>query len=290
MHRVEVATTWRGVLLDVEHFSSVEAIQSKIPLPPFSKGEIKKAVRIVESCPRAPVRVRDFVDFAYLKILTLVALLQLLLFIGIYLTPKLAKSNVNEQQTAQIHEIVLPHHEPIKKTHAEKAPLQPRTGKQVALQMLHHLGLNHPMPGGLSSHVGLLHAQAGGGNPALLGFGGQGKTLSIDGVSGGNEAVFAGGLSREEIQRVIDRTMGQMKYCYEREIQKSPDLEGKLLTRFTISPDGTVATSDVVQNTMHNAQVAACVQRIISRMAFPKPRGGGVVAVTYPFLFSQVGA
>ena len=35
--------------------------------------------------------------------------------------------------------------------------------------------------------------------------------------------------------------------------------------------------------------IEQCVQRIIQRLKFPTPKGGGVVNVTYPFVFSNSG-
>ena len=36
---------------------------------------------------------------------------------------------------------------------------------------------------------------------------------------------------------------------------------------------------------MHNAAVADCVVRRVKAFEFPKPKGGGIVVVSYPFTF-----
>jgi hypothetical protein len=107
-----------------------------------------------------------------------------------------------------------------------------------------------------------------------------------------NKVVYEGGLSKEEIQRVITAVMSQIKYCYDRELVSGPNLEGKLAVFFQIQGDGTVSTTTIATNTFpspQNEKMASCVTGIISKLKFPSPKGGGVVNVTYPFNFSGSG-
>src|SRR5262249_61714375 len=104
---------------------------------------------------------------------------------------------------------------------------------------------------------------------------------------------FTPGLSREEIQRVISRAMSQIKYCYEKELNHDPNLEGKLVMSWVIAGDGSVASSQVAQQTFASsdgAKVAGCGDHVIARLKFPEPRGGGQVVVTYPWVFSSSGS
>ena len=103
------------------------------------------------------------------------------------------------------------------------------------------------------------------------------------------KVIHKGSLSREEIQRVIRRHLSQIKFCYERELQKEPNLQGKIVASWTIGGNGLVRSAKGTQNTMGNKKVESCVVRIIKRMRFPRPRGGGQVFVTYPFVFSASG-
>jgi hypothetical protein len=138
--------------------------------------------------------------------------------------------------------------------------------------------------GGLGSGTG----RGSGGNGNIdLGGRGKGTTKIVPG-----KIIYEGGLSREEIQRVISRVMSQIKYCYEKELNKDPNLEGKLVMFWLISGSGDVQTASASQNTFSGASgppIEQCVQRIIQRLKFPTPKGGGVVNVTYPFVFSNSG-
>ncbi len=139
--------------------------------------------------------------------------------------------------------------------------------------------------GGLGSGTG----RGSGGNGNIdLGGRGKGTTKIVPG-----KIIYEGGLSREEIQRVISRVMSQIKYCYDKELNKDPNLEGKLVMFWLISGTGDVQSASASQNTFSGASSAPieqCVSRIIQRLKFPTPKGGGVVNVTYPFVFSGSGS
>ena len=102
-------------------------------------------------------------------------------------------------------------------------------------------------------------------------------------------AVIQGSLDKELIRRVIKRHIAQIRYCYERELQSSPGLFGKVATRFVISAAGRVQQAKVEQTTLKNAKVERCVLSKIRTWRFPKPKGGGIVIVKYPFIFKTSG-
>jgi TonB family protein len=98
-----------------------------------------------------------------------------------------------------------------------------------------------------------------------------------------------GGLSQEVVGRYIQRYYAQIKFCYERELTKNPNLYGKVAVTFTIAGNGRVSEAQVIQTSMHNPNCEECILRVIRRMVFPTPQGGGQVIVTYPFLFTLAG-
>jgi hypothetical protein len=94
-------------------------------------------------------------------------------------------------------------------------------------------------------------------------------------------------LSRDLIRRVIREHVNEVRYCYERELQSSPGLWGKVQLRFVINASGGVQQTAVIENTLGGDAVANCVSGRVKTWRFPRPRGGGVVIVSYPFLFKQ---
>ncbi len=101
--------------------------------------------------------------------------------------------------------------------------------------------------------------------------------------------VIEGGLDREVIARVVRRHQNEIRYCYERELQRDPNLHGRIAVQWIIDGTGTVARATIQDSTMGNSNVENCIIVRVRRWRFPEPRGGGVVQVTYPWIFSPRG-
>lgn len=129
--------------------------------------------------------------------------------------------------------------------------------------------------------------------------GGTGAYGSGVGVLGGKKGVdigitasepeVMGSLDKELIRQVIHRNRNQIRYCYESQLTRYPKLNGKVAIKFVISGAGSVASSSVAQSTAGNAELETCVAGRVRTWVFPKPKGGGIVVVTYPFIFKQSG-
>ncbi len=119
------------------------------------------------------------------------------------------------------------------------------------------------------------------------GTGGRGRGAKEVAVvkTGGASGDFSG-LSKAEIEKVVKSRSGLIRACYQRELNRSRGLSGKLVINFRISSSGSVSSARVVsgKSNLRNAKVESCVKRQITRLKFP-PKGGGVV--NYPFIFSQ---
>lgn len=176
-------------------------------------------------------------------------------------------------------------------------------------------GINNAL-GGLKSGAGLGDAQGvgglgsrgngtGGGGTALglggLGTKGNGRGLGDAGgidLSGRGKTItkivpgkttVIGGLDKDVIAKIIRSHQNEIKYCYETELNKNPNLQGKVAVAFTIDPAGGVSEANVTETTLNSSSAEACMLSRIRRWKFPEPKGGGVVAVTYPWLFSPAG-
>ena len=98
-----------------------------------------------------------------------------------------------------------------------------------------------------------------------------------------------GSLDKEIIRRIIRRHMNEVKFCYEQELMKKPDLYGRVMIQFTIAASGPVVASVVQNSTMSNPSVEQCIAQAVRRWEFPKPQGGGIVIVSYPFVLKPAG-
>jgi hypothetical protein len=94
------------------------------------------------------------------------------------------------------------------------------------------------------------------------------------------------GLSKEEIDRVVKARAGIFRACYQKELNHTPGLGGKLVMHFVIAADGGVKSASTAGGSLRNAGVEDCINNNIMRLKFPA-KGGAIV--NYPFVFSQGG-
>jgi TonB family protein len=96
-----------------------------------------------------------------------------------------------------------------------------------------------------------------------------------------------GRLDKEIIRRVIRSHLKEVKFCYETELVRKPDLYGRLTIQFTITPTGTVSSSAVERSSVGNRAVEQCIASAVKRWTFPQPEDGGIVLVNYPFVLQS---
>ena len=127
--------------------------------------------------------------------------------------------------------------------------------------------------------------RAGGGNCATppCGTGAKSVQVAVGEAEGDIE-----GLTAEEINRVVKARAGVFRACYQKELNRSPGLGGKLVIHFQIGGDGVVKSAKTGGgSSMHNDGVESCVSSNIMRLKFPAK--GGLSNVNYPFVFQPGG-
>jgi hypothetical protein len=85
---------------------------------------------------------------------------------------------------------------------------------------------------------------------------------------------------------VVKARAGIFRACYQKELNHTPGLGGKLIMHFVISADGSVKNASTAGGSLRNAGVEDCINNNIMRLKFPA-KGGAIV--NYPFVFSQGG-
>lgn len=143
--------------------------------------------------------------------------------------------------------------------------------------------------GGTGLGLGGLGTKGGGrgrGGYGSIDLGGRGKDSTR--VIPGKTTVI-GGLDKDVIMKVIKRHQNEIKFCYEQELQKNPSLGGKVAIAWTIDPSGGVSEANVTESSIDNANVESCIVQRVRRWKFPEPAGGGVVNVTFPWIFKAAG-
>lgn len=103
------------------------------------------------------------------------------------------------------------------------------------------------------------------------------------------EAFVEGGLDRSQIDAVVRRNIGQITYCYERGLQKDPQLTGRVAVNFIIAASGRVSMAKVQDSSLQSSSVESCIVGKLRQWKFPKPYGQVNVQVTYPFSLRRLG-
>jgi len=125
--------------------------------------------------------------------------------------------------------------------------------------------------------------QAGYGKLSLIGSAGT-SSMAL-----AQEATVATGLDRDQIAAVINRNLGQVRFCYEQGLQADPNLNGRVAVAFTIGGNGAVKAANVDNSTMNSKAIEDCIVMRLKTWQFPLPQGGVDVKVTYPFVLRRAG-
>ncbi|OFZ21854.1 MAG: hypothetical protein A2202_00310 [Bdellovibrionales bacterium RIFOXYA1_FULL_36_14] len=144
--------------------------------------------------------------------------------------------------------------------------------------------------GGKSVGIGSLSGNLTGGG---MGSGDYGlkpsKGRQID-IKDDEQIVIEGGLDPDLIAAIIKRYGPQIQHCYEQGLVKKPTIKGKVTTNFIIASGGGVIKPKIIESTLHDSFTEKCIMQKIVKWKFPKPKGGGTVGVTWPFiLMSNMG-
>jgi outer membrane biosynthesis protein TonB len=106
----------------------------------------------------------------------------------------------------------------------------------------------------------------------------QGSTKPV------SDLAYPGRLPSEVIKSTIQKNVTQLKTCYDQQLAKNPDLEGRMKIHFTIEEDGTVSGAGVEDGEMANRKLRECLEKTVSRMTFPASKAGKT-QITYPLMF-----
>jgi outer membrane biosynthesis protein TonB len=138
--------------------------------------------------------------------------------------------------------------------------------------------------GGQILGVGDLAVGGGGNGKHATGLGGgrvakeKGLSLSTAGVETGS------GLSKEQILKVVQSHAAAIQFCYEKELQRFPNLAGKVVVGWKVNLLGRVEDAKVDSSSLGNPSAESCMVRQVRNWQFPKPNGV-VCNVHFPFFF-----
>ena len=80
--------------------------------------------------------------------------------------------------------------------------------------------------------------------------------------------------------------MMRLRYCYERELRRSPTLRGKMRVVFQVDPSGQVSQCEISQiDFVKTPELVSCVEKTFLTMQFPGWTSGQPVTINYPLHF-----
>jgi TonB family protein len=94
-----------------------------------------------------------------------------------------------------------------------------------------------------------------------------------------------GSLSKQVIGKVAAASDSEISLCFAAALKSNAGLGGLIDVQFIIAPDGTVQTAAVRRSSFAQREMEKCVIDATRRLQFPKPEDGGIVVVTYPYVF-----
>jgi len=89
----------------------------------------------------------------------------------------------------------------------------------------------------------------------------------------------------EEIQIVFDRYKSALYRIYNRELRKNPTLQGKMVLRLTIEPDGKVSACTVDSSDMDSAELDKKIAARVKKFNFGAKEGVPTITILYPIDF-----
>jgi hypothetical protein len=100
------------------------------------------------------------------------------------------------------------------------------------------------------------------------------------------KTVILGGLDPDVIRQILVDNIPRFRYCYQNALDKSKAVfNGIVRLNFIIGASGHVSKAGVDSISSLPRDVKGCVVKVLKRIRFPAPRGGGVVEVNQPMNF-----
>lgn len=74
-----------------------------------------------------------------------------------------------------------------------------------------------------------------------------------------------GSRDRDAVAAIVAKHTSAIQFCYQRELRRSPNLKGKVVVRFVITPQGTIESVAILASTLGNPTVENCIAERIKR-------------------------
>ena len=88
------------------------------------------------------------------------------------------------------------------------------------------------------------------------------------------------GLSKEDIQKVVKQQVPSMEICYQKALEKKPNIQGEATFQLVIDSKGQVTKVSLVSSKLKDKDLEQCIIQKIKELTFPAPEGMDKVTAT----------
>jgi pSer/pThr/pTyr-binding forkhead associated (FHA) protein len=146
--------------------------------------------------------------------------------------------------------------------------------------------LNTKVTGTASAKVGSMGSDLAGAQ-ASMGSRGLSSKKGMDTSYIQTKTVVLGSMDPELLRKILQRYLPQFRHCYQQELaNNSEDIKGIVDLQFEIAGSGRVGSINIkAKDNRFSKKGTDCMGKVLSIIDFPKPKGGGRVAVRQPLSF-----
>lgn len=147
--------------------------------------------------------------------------------------------------------------------------------------------LNTKVNGTSSKAVGNMGSDSAGRSVASFGSKGLSSKAGRDTAYIQTETVVLGSMDPELLRKILQQYLPQFRHCYQQElVYNSEDIKGVVDLNFEISGGGKVGKINITaKDSRFSKKGIDCMGNVLAIIDFPKPKGGGRVAVRQPLSF-----
>lgn len=147
--------------------------------------------------------------------------------------------------------------------------------------------LDTKVNGTSSAEVGQLGKDSAGRGPASFGSKGLSSKAGRDTAYIQTETVVLGSMDPELLRKILQQYLPQFRHCYQQELAyNSEDIKGIVDLNFEIAGSGKVGKINIrAKDSRFSKRGINCMSKVLGIIDFPKPKGGGRVAVRQPLSF-----
>lgn len=97
------------------------------------------------------------------------------------------------------------------------------------------------------------------------------------------EITTSGGISKEDLQKIIKQQITSIEFCYQKTLKKKPNIQGEVIIQLVIDSKGKVTKANLVSSKLNDKKLQECILQKIKGLNFSPPTDTDRVTVTVSF-------